>query len=127
MIKRFAVAMAVFLLIDIVWLTLISPKLYRAHIGHLLTEKPVLSAAAVFYVIYIAALLFFVINPAVDKRSVWQAVYTGAFLGLAMYATYDLTNQATMKQWPVTITLIDLAWGTFITAATSGITTRIFL
>ena len=127
MIKRFAVAMAVFLVIDIVWLALISPKLYKAHLGHLLAEKPVLPAAAVFYVIYIAALLFFVINPAIDKRSVWKAVYTGAFLGLAMYATYDLTNQATMKDWPVTITLIDLAWGTFITAATSGITTRLFV
>ncbi|NLD34697.1 MAG: DUF2177 family protein [Clostridiales bacterium] len=127
MLKRFAVAAAVFLVIDIVWLTVISPKLYKAHIGHLMADKPTLPAAGVFYVIYIAALLFFVINPAIDKRSVWQALWTGAFLGLAMYATYDLTNQATMKDWPVTITLIDLAWGTFITAATSAITTRIFM
>jgi len=127
MLKRFAVAAAVFLVIVIVWLTVISPKLYKAHIGHLMADKPTLPAAGVFYVIYIAALLFFVINPAIDKRSVWQALWTGAFLGLAMYATYDLTNQATMKDWPVTITLIDLAWGTFITAATSAITTRIFM
>lgn len=127
MLKRFLVAALVFLAIDIVWLTVISPKLYKAQIGHLMAEKASLPAAGIFYIIFIAALLHFVINPAIDKGSVWQAMWTGAFLGLAMYATYDLTNLATLRDWPVTITLIDLAWGTFITAATSGITTRIFL
>lgn len=92
-----------------------------------MAEKASLPAAGIFYIIFIAALLHFVINPAIDKGSVWQAMWTGAFLGLAMYATYDLTNLATLRDWPVTITLFDLAWGTFITAATSGITTRIFL
>ena len=92
-----------------------------------MAEKPNFLAAGVFYLIYIAALLFFVIDPALVKASVWQAVWTGAFLGLAMYATYDLTNLATLKEWPLKITAIDLAWGTFITAATSGIVTRIFL
>ena len=67
------------------------------------------------------------IDPALVKGSAWQAVWTGAFLGLVMYATYDLTNLATLKDWPLKITAIDLAWGTFITAATSGIVTRIFL
>ncbi len=127
MLKRFLVAALVFLAIDIVWLTVISPKLYKAQIGHLMAEKASLPAAGIFYIIFIAALLHFVINPAIDKGSVWQAIWSGAFLGLAMYATYDLTNLATLRDWPVTITLIDLAWGTFITAATSGITTRIFL
>lgn len=124
---RYLVTTGVFLLIDIAWLALIAPKLYKANIGHLMADKPNLPAAGVFYLLYIAALLFFVIDPALVKGSAWQAVWTGAFLGLVMYATYDLTNLATMKDWPLKITAIDLAWGTFITAATSGIVTRIFL
>ncbi|NLO12898.1 MAG: DUF2177 family protein [Clostridiales bacterium] len=124
---RHLVTTGIFLLIDAAWLGLIAPKLYKANIGHLMAEKPNFLAAGVFYLIYIAALLFFVIDPALVKASVWQAVWTGAFLGLAMYATYDLTNLATLKEWPLKITAIDLAWGTFITAATSGIVTRIFL
>ncbi|MDD3572801.1 MAG: DUF2177 family protein [Eubacteriales bacterium] len=124
---RYLVTTGIFLLIDAAWLGLIAPKLYKANIGHLMAEKPNFLAAGVFYLIYIAALLFFVIDPALVKASVWQAVWTGAFLGLAMYATYDLTNLATLKEWPLKITAIDLAWGTFITAATSGIVTRIFL
>lgn len=127
MIKRFLVTALVFLLIDIVWLAFISPKLYKANIGHLMSEKVNFTAAGVFYLIYIAALLFFVIDPALAKASVWQAVWTGAFLGFAMYATYDLTNLATLREWPLKITVIDLAWGTFITASTSGIVARIFL
>ncbi|NLD01699.1 MAG: DUF2177 family protein [Clostridiales bacterium] len=124
---RYLVTTGIFLLIDAAWLGLIAPKLYKANIGHLMAEKPNFLAAGVFYLLYIAALLFFVIDPALVKASVWQAVWTGAFLGLAMYATYDLTNLATLKEWPLKITAIDLAWGTFITAATSGIVTRIFL
>ena len=124
---RYLVTTGIFLLIDAAWLGLIAPKLYKANIGHLMAEKPNFLAAGVFYLLYIAALLFFVIDPALVKASVWQAVWTGAFLGLAMYATYDLTKLATLKEWPLKITAIDLAWGTFITAATSGIVTRIFL
>ena len=124
---RYLVTTGVFLLIDVAWLALIAPKLYKANIGHLMADKPNLPAAGVFYLLYIAALLFFVIDPALVRGSAWQAVWTGAFLGLVMYATYDLTNLATMKDWPLKITAIDLAWGTFITAATSGIVTRIFL
>lgn len=124
---RYLVTTGVFLLIDVAWLALIAPKLYKANIGHLMADKPNLPAAGVFYLLYIAALLFFVIDPALVKGSAWQAVWTGAFLGLVMYATYDLTNLATLKDWPLKITAIDLAWGTFITAATCGIVTRIFL
>ncbi|MHC1786509.1 MAG: DUF2177 family protein [Christensenellales bacterium] len=126
MLKRYLVTAGVFLLIDIVWLTLISPKLYKAQIGHLMSGKVNYLAAGLFYLIFIGALLFFVIDPAIQVRSIARALWTGAFLGLAMYATYDLTNQATLKDWPPLITAIDLAWGTFITAATSGIVTLIF-
>lgn len=127
MIKRYLVTALVFLVIDIVWLTVISPKLYRSYLGHLMGSSVNFPAAGLFYLIFVGALLFFVINPAIEKGSVWQGIWTGAFLGLAMYATYDLTNQATLRDWPPLITAIDLAWGTFITASTSGIVTRIFL
>jgi uncharacterized membrane protein len=127
LVLRYLVTTGIFLLIDAIWLGLVAPKLYKANIGHLMTEKPNFIAAGVFYLLYIAALLFFVIDPALIKASVWQAVWTGAFLGLVMYATYDLTNLATLRNWPLKITAIDLAWGTFITAATSGIVTRFFI
>ena len=127
LVLRYLVTTGIFLLIDAIWLGLVAPKLYKANIGHLMAEKPNLIAAGVFYLLYIAALLFFVIDPALIKASVWQAVWTGAFLGLVMYATYDLTNLATLRNWPLKITVIDLAWGTFITAATSGIVTRVFI
>ncbi len=127
MIKRFLVTALVFLLIDIVWLAFISPKLYKANIGHLMSDKVNFIAAGVFYLLYVGALLYFVIDPAIASASVWQGIWRGAFLGLVMYATYDLTNLATLKDWPLKITIIDLIWGTFITSATSGIVTRIFL
>lgn len=122
---RYLVTTGVFLLIDIAWLALIAPKLYKANIGHLMADKPNLPAAGVFYLLYIAALLFFVIDPALVKGSAWQAVWTGAFLGLVMYATYDLTNLATLRDWPLPVTLVDLAWGAVlggsVCAATTGI------
>ena len=127
LVLRYLVTTGIFLLIDAIWLGLVAPKLYKANIGHLMADKPNFLAAGVFYLLYVAALLFFVIDPALVKASVWQAVWTGAFLGLVMYATYDLTNLATLKAWPLKITVIDLAWGSFVTAATSGIVTRIFL
>jgi len=127
MIKRYLVTALIFLALDALWLGLVAPRLYRQHLGDLLAERTNFAAAAVFYLLYVAALLVFVINPALREGSVWQAVYMGAFLGLVMYATYDLTNLATLKGWPLNITLIDLAWGSFVTAATSGITVRIFL
>lgn len=127
MIKRYLVTALIFLALDALWLGLVAPRLYRQHLGHLLAETTNVLAAAVFYLLYVAALLVFVVNPALREGSVWQAVYMGAFLGLVMYATYDLTNLATLKGWPLNITLIDLLWGSFVTAATSGITVRIFL
>lgn len=127
MIKKFLITAAVFLAIDIVWLAFISPKLYKNNIGHLMADKVNFAAAGVFYLLYVAALLYFVINPALANGSVWQAVGTGAFLGLVMYATYDLTNMATLKDWPALITVVDLAWGAFVTAATSGIATKLLM
>lgn len=127
MFKRFLVTALVFLVIDIVWLAFISPKLYKENIGHLMSDRVNFLAAGVFYLLFVVALLYFVIDPAIAAGSVRQALLRGGFLGLVMYATYDLTNLATLKDWPFKITVIDLAWGAFVTAATSGIVTRIFI
>lgn len=113
------VTLAVFTVVDLIWLTKVSPKLYRRHLGHLMSEKVNKIAALLFYVIFIVGLVFFVIHP--HLRHLWTGVFHGAMFGLVTYATYDLTNLATLKRWSIRITVIDLCWGTFVTALTSGI------
>ena len=120
--KLYLVTVVVFFLVDIIWLGVISKNLYKEYLGHLMAPKVNWPAALVFYLLFIAGLLFFVIDPALVKSSLWYAVAAGGFFGLITYGTYDLTNLATLKDWPPTITLIDLAWGTFLNAATSGLT-----
>jgi uncharacterized membrane protein len=124
-IKQYLVAAAVFTVIDMVWLLVIAKNLYKSKIGHLMADKANLLAAVVFYLLFVAAMVFFVISPAVEKQSLVYALGAGAFFGLVTYATYDLTNLATLRDWPLSITLIDLAWGTFITSTTCFLSTLI--
>jgi len=124
-IKQYLIAMVVFTLIDLVWLVFISQKLYKEKIGHLMADKVNFAAAAVFYLLFIAALVFFVITPAAEKKSVLYALAAGAFFGLVTYGTYDLTNLATLRDWPLSITVIDLVWGAFVTGSTCAVTTWI--
>lgn len=123
--KHALIALVVFTLIDLVWLLFISRKLYKDKIGHLMADKVNLPAAIIFYLLFIVAMVFFVINPAVEKQSLLYALAAGAFFGLVTYATYDLTNLATLRDWPVSMTIIDLAWGTLITSSTCFVTTWI--
>lgn len=111
-----------FLALDIVWLSQMTPRVYRPAIGHLLADKADLVAAGAFYVLYITGIVALAVIPAMDKASLGRAALTGAIVGLLAYGTYDLTNQATLKDWPLRLTLIDLAWGTFLTsvAASAG-------
>ncbi len=118
----FALLMLVFLALDAVWLTLAAERLYRPGIGHLMREGFDLGAAALFYLLYVAALLYFVLLPA---RGSGDALRRGAFFGLVAYATYDLTNQATLRDWPWHVTLADLAWGAFVTGTTCAIVFRL--
>ncbi len=90
-----------------------------------MSPSPNWIAAIAFYLLYIAGLVFFVIAPALDKRSLDYAIFAGMFFGLVTYATYDLTNYATLKDWPVIITVIDLAWGSFLGATVSFLTYQI--
>jgi len=121
-VKLYLIALPVFLLIDMVWLTLVAKNFYAKQIGYLMSKNPNLLAALIFYLIFIAGVIIFVITPALDKRMWTQALFLGAFFGLVTYATYDLTNLATVKDWPLIITIVDLIWGTAVSAAVSVIT-----
>ena len=106
----------VFFAIDMVWLGLVAKNFYNKHLGKLLTENVIWSAAIIFYLVYIAGILYFAVLPAVEKKSLSKAVINGALLGGLAYATYDLTNLATLKGWPFTIVWVDILWGMILTA-----------
>ena len=125
--KIYGLTLVVFFLVDIVWLAFISTKLYEDQIGFLLKDDVNWLAAALFYLLYIAGLVFFVIRPSIEQKSVRYALLTGGFFGLVTYATYDLTNLATLNDWPIFITVVDLLWGTFLNATTAAITVYLVL
>jgi len=108
----YMITLAVFFLIDIVWLALIANKLYKDQIGFIMKDKPNWVAAIIFYMIFVLGLVFFVIDPALLSESMLEALLRGMFFGFITYATYDLTNLATLDKWPLKITIIDLIWGT---------------
>lgn len=110
-IKYFVIAFVLFGMIDLVWLGTVARKFYQSQVGKLLKPKPSLPAAIVFYVLYIIGLLIFAIMPAVHRDSIGYAAGASALYGLFTYATYDLTNLATLKDWPVLLTVVDVSWG----------------
>lgn len=118
-IKRYAITFVLFLVLDSVWLGVISPRFYQAHIGPLLADPPLWGAALLFYLVFIAGLVFFAVSPGLRDASRARAAARGGFFGLVTYATFDLTNQAVIAGWPWIVTLVDLAWGSFICAATT--------
>lgn len=118
----YLVAAAVFLALDLVWLTLVAPGLYDHFLGDLLADSPNVAAAVVFYAIFVAGLVYFVIAPAVEQQSVRTALVRGAAFGLVTYATWDLTSLAVIEGFPVGIVPIDMAWGTFLAASVSALT-----
>jgi uncharacterized membrane protein len=121
-IKLYFIALPVLLGIDMVWLTLVARSFYAKYLGYLMAKNPNLVAALIFYLIFIAGLVFFVITPALEKKMWIQVLIAGAFFGLVTYATYDLTNLATVKDWPLMITIIDLIWGMVLSASVSIVT-----
>ena len=121
MLKQYVVALFTFLMIDGLWLTVVAKNFYAKYLGYLMSKTPNLAAAGIFYLIYIFTLVVLVISPALQKQSLSSAILTGALFGLCAYATYDLTNLATIRDWPLLVTIVDLVWGTFVTAAVAGI------
>lgn len=120
--KTFLVALAAFLIIDLLWLGIIAKKFYRKHLGFLMSDDVNWFAAIIFYLIFIAGIVLFVVNPALEADSFRHALVYGALFGFVSYSTYDLTNLATLKNWPILITIVDLIWGTVLSASVSVIT-----
>lgn len=109
----------VFFAIDMLWLGLIAKGLYNKYLGSFLAEQVNWTAAIIFYLLFIVGIFVFAIMPAVEKDSWMKAVLLGALFGFFTYATYDLTNLATLKDWPIKIVLIDIVWGAVLTASVS--------
>lgn len=109
--KEYGIAFITFFTIDLFWLGVIAKDLYKKHLGFIMSSSPNWVAAGIFYVVYIVGIVFFVIHPAIEKKSWMYALFVGLFFGFITYATYDLTNLATIKDWPLKITIIDLIWG----------------
>jgi uncharacterized membrane protein len=123
---QYLVAAGLFVAFDAIWLTTMVKRFYRPQMEKLIAAQPDLIAAGAFYSLYIFGIIVFVVTPALARDSLSFAVSRGALLGLLMYATYDLTNQATLKGWPLSVTLVDMAWGTFVTCLVATITFLIF-
>ncbi|HBE41834.1 MAG TPA: DUF2177 domain-containing protein [Bacteroidales bacterium] len=121
-IKLFLIALPVFIAIDIVWLAFVAKKFYNRQIGYLMRPDVNWYAAVIFYLLFISGLVVFVITPAVEKHSLTHTLFYGALFGLVTYATYDLTNLATLKEWPILVTVVDLVWGMVLSASISVIT-----
>lgn len=123
--KLYFIALFVFFAIDMLWLGLIAKNFYANQIGFLMKTDVNWLAAILFYLLFIIGLVIFVIMPALTDRSWTKAILLGALFGLITYATYDLTNLATLKDWPLLVTIVDLTWGTFLGASVSIITYQI--
>lgn len=118
--KLYLIATPVFFAIDMVWLGLIAKNFYQKYLGHLL--GPVnWPAALIFYLLYIIGIIIFALQPAFEKNSLQHAILLGAFLGFIAYATYDLSNLATLKNWPLTVVIVDIIWGTILTGSVSAL------
>ncbi len=112
-------AFLVFIVIDLIWLGFIAKSFYRHQLSNLMAEKVKWIPALIFYLVYTIGVLYLVVLPASDKSSLSQALLMGALLGFVSYSTYDLSNMATIRDWPVKVVFADIVWGTILTAIVS--------
>ena len=115
--KLYLITLAAFLSIDMIWLGLVARTLYRNYLGFLMAPKVNWLAAIIFYLLFVLGLLIFVVLPGLKENALGATLLRAALFGLITYATYDLTNLATLKDWPVFITVVDMAWGTALSVA----------
>ena len=117
--KLYFCTLLAFFAIDMVWLALVARGFYQKHLGFLLRSNFNWSAAVLFYLLFVLGLLVFVIVPSLESGSTKKVVILGALFGLITYATYDLTNLATVKGWPLVVTVVDLLWGGILATSVS--------
>lgn len=115
----------IFLALDAVWLSVMAERLYRPALGRMMLDKFDVAPAAIFYLLYVSGMVVFAVAPALESGRWTTALGLGALFGLVAYATYDLTNQATLRDWPLRVTIADLCWGTFATAVASTLGARV--
>jgi uncharacterized membrane protein len=121
----YLITLAVFFLVDMVWLGVVARGFYRKHLGPLLNPKVNWLSAILFYLLFIVGMLIFAVRPAILPGRPDEALLLGALLGLISYATYDLTNLATLKDWPLVVTVVDLVWGTVLGGSVSFVSALI--
>lgn len=110
-----------FLVIDFIWLKYIALSFYREQVGHLMLDKPNLGIALLFYLFYVVGVVVLAVNPALEKGQWMTAALYGGLLGFVAYGTYDITNLATLKSWPPIVAVVDMIWGTVLTASVATI------
>ena len=120
--KLYAVAFIAFLIIDLIWLGVVARSFYQAQMGHLMRANVNWVAAITFYLIFVAGIVVLVVWPAIEQKSLAQAIVLGAVLGLVTYAAYDLTNLATLEGFPITVAIVDLVWGAVLCSTVSAVT-----
>ena len=118
-VKLYFATLVAFFAIDMLWLGLVARTFYSKHLGYLMTPNTKWVAAIIFYLLFIAGLLVFVVVPGLQVNSLSRTLLLAAFFGLVTYATYDLTNLATVKDWPILVTIVDLLWGTTLSVLVS--------
>lgn len=115
----YVLTFAVFFILDMAWLGFIAKDIYKKYLGGFLSEQVNWTAAIIFYLLFVVGVFFFAILPSVEKNSLTSAIMLGALFGFFTYATYDLTNLATLKNWPLNIVFIDILWGSLLTGMVS--------
>jgi uncharacterized membrane protein len=119
LLKLYILTIPIFFAIDLLWLGIVAKGLYQKYLGSFLSEQVNWVAAIIFYLIFISGIIIFAVQPAVEKDSVFRAMILGVLFGFFTYATYDLTNLATLKGWPIAIVFIDIVWGMVLTGIVS--------
>ena len=119
--KLYALTVPVFFAVDIIWLGFVAKKFYRNNLGFILSPDVKWSAAISFYLLYIVGILIFAVVPALEKDSLGKALLWGSLYGFFTYATYDLTNMATIKNWPLKVVMVDILWGVFLCSMVASI------
>jgi len=120
-IRTYAASLAAFLVLDFLWLGLVARGFYRSQLGNLLASDVRWLPAVLFYMLFVAAILVFTVAPAVERGSLGRAILLGSFLGVVTYATYDLTNLATMRGFPALVAVVDMAWGSVLSASVATV------
>jgi uncharacterized membrane protein len=123
--KLYLATLAVFFAIDILWLGFVARTFYQRHLGFLLAPSPNWLAAILFYLLFVVGILVFVVVPALKEGSIMATVLRAALFGLITYSAYDLTNQATVRDWPVIVTVVDMVWGTVLSSAVSLVSLKV--